>query len=331
MQLKEILKDPVAACAQQWSDTDIATLKLAQAQALISELDVLKPDLKAAKESKQECARHFGKVKAEGGDIDSIKPQMQTCSAELDRLEARRKQLEAELLALFTDDIPKAPALPQQFGSHHRDAPGPIRIAEITPGERELWDLYVDQHPLASLYHQYRWRDVVARSFGHASIYLMARNASGSICGVLPLVRLRSRLFGDFAVSMPFFNYGGPLADNPVIQAALLARAAELARARGVGHIEASATRVLGDERTRRTDKVSMIRTIPDSEEALDAELGAKVRAQIKRRQQEIPVVAIGHLDLLDDFYRVFSINMRDLGTPVYAKDFFRNILKAAP
>src|SRR5690606_17095861 len=112
MQLKEILKDPVAACAQRWSDTDIAAHKSAQAQALISDLHALKPDLKAAKESKQECARRFGKVKAEGGDIDSIKHQMQSCSAQLDRLEARRKQLEAELLALFTDDIPKAPALP---------------------------------------------------------------------------------------------------------------------------------------------------------------------------------------------------------------------------
>ena len=35
----------------------------------------------------------------------------------------------------------------------------------------------------------------------------------------------------------------------------------------------------------------------------------------------------IGGVELLDDFYRVFAINMRDLGTPVYGKIFFRNIL----
>ena len=35
--------------------------------------------------------------------------------------------------------------------------------------------------------------------------------------------------------------------------------------------------------------------------------------------------------DLLDDFYEVFAQNMRDLGTPVYAKQFFELVLKANP
>jgi len=38
-----------------------------------------------------------------------------------------------------------------------------------------------------------------------------------------------------------------------------------------------------------------------------------------------------GHLELLDGFYEVFARNMRDLGTPVYAKNFFHNILEAFP
>jgi FemAB-related protein (PEP-CTERM system-associated) len=36
-----------------------------------------------------------------------------------------------------------------------------------------------------------------------------------------------------------------------------------------------------------------------------------------------------GKLDLLDDFYEVFAINMRDLGTPVYPKRFFEAILES--
>ncbi len=34
---------------------------------------------------------------------------------------------------------------------------------------------------------------------------------------------------------------------------------------------------------------------------------------------------------MLNDFYAVFAHNMRDLGTPVYAKQFFRLILEAWP
>ena len=38
-----------------------------------------------------------------------------------------------------------------------------------------------------------------------------------------------------------------------------------------------------------------------------------------------------GHLDRLNDYYYVFSRNMRDLGTPVYSKNFFKAILEKFP
>ena len=42
-------------------------------------------------------------------------------------------------------------------------------------------------------------------------------------------------------------------------------------------------------------------------------------------------VARIGRLEELDNFYAVFSRNMRYLGTPVYPKHFFRNILEGFP
>ena len=47
--------------------------------------------------------------------------------------------------------------------------------------------------------------------FGHDCLYLAARDHAGRIEGVLPLVRVKSRIFGHFLVSMPFLNYGGPV------------------------------------------------------------------------------------------------------------------------
>ena len=38
-----------------------------------------------------------------------------------------------------------------------------------------------------------------------------------------------------------------------------------------------------------------------------------------------------GDINDLDDFYHVFAINMRDLGTPVYSKAFFKNMLEEFP
>jgi serine/alanine adding enzyme len=42
-------------------------------------------------------------------------------------------------------------------------------------------------------------------------------------------------------------------------------------------------------------------------------------------------LAAVGRLELFDEFYEIFTRNMRDLGTPVYNKSFFRNILEAFP
>ena len=36
-------------------------------------------------------------------------------------------------------------------------------------------------------------------------------------------------------------------------------------------------------------------------------------------------------MDLLDDFYKVFLINMRDLGSPVHSKELMRHVLEAFP
>jgi serine/alanine adding enzyme len=35
----------------------------------------------------------------------------------------------------------------------------------------------------------------------------------------------------------------------------------------------------------------------------------------------------VGGIELVDDFYEVFSANMRDLGSPVHSKDLFREVL----
>lgn len=335
MDIKAIIEDVPGSCAQRWQNPAQATAKQIEATALIAQLDALKSALKQKKTEKQECARSFGSIKSSGGDLAPQKARMQIISTTLEQLEQQRKDIEAQLAAMFTSEIPTSRTLPQRFDEYSvslnsasfEDA---VTIEEMGDTDSSLWDNYVNAHPQASLYHLYCWRRIIAQSFGHPSFYLAARAADGTIHGVLPLLRLTSRLFGDFAVSVPFFNYGGPLADNAAIAAQLMTRAAAIANQHNLDHLEIRATHTL-NAWPARTDKVSMIRALPDSAAALDDEIGSKVRAQIKRAQQEHTEINYGHLDLLDDFYRIFAINMRDLGTPVYSKQFFRNILTALP
>ncbi len=204
------------------------------------------------------------------------------------------------------------------------------RIVE-TDFEETAWDEFVESRNEASIYHLCKWRELIEQVFGHKSYYLHAISNDGMVVGVLPLVRLKSLLFGDYMVSMPFFNYGGVLAESRDIAAALMKRAGDIGVSLGVKHIEFRDTLQMGDEWPVRKDKVTMELLLPDSEETLWSDIGSKVRAQVKRPQREGVEVRSGGLELVDGFYKVFSENMRDLGTPVYSKAFFIEILKAFP
>ncbi|MCF6100420.1 FemAB family XrtA/PEP-CTERM system-associated protein [Mesorhizobium muleiense] len=194
------------------------------------------------------------------------------------------------------------------------------------------WDAYVNASPNRSCYHFTLWRDILQRSFGHRPYYLMARSG-GATCGVLPLFEMKSRLFGHSFVSLPFVNYGGILADGLEIEEALAKAAIGLAQGRGAGHIELRQTfatsQSVGASWQVRQHKAALIVSIEADPQIHWSGLSSRLRGKVRKAQRAgVEFSRAGH-EALDDFYRVFSKNMRDLGTPVHSPVFFRSILES--
>ncbi|MGH9429007.1 MAG: FemAB family XrtA/PEP-CTERM system-associated protein, partial [Terriglobia bacterium] len=200
----------------------------------------------------------------------------------------------------------------------------------LLENELAAWDSYVLNHPGACNYHQSRWKSVIEQGFGHPSRYLHVTNA-GRIVGILPLVLMKSLLFGRFLVSLPFFNYGGILADGQDAEEALLASAKEIARQERAHHIELRhrTSHELGLQ--SKQHKVSLTLDLESSVDSQWNGLNAKVRNQLRKAEKAGLCVQRGRSELLDDFYTVFARNMRDLGTPVYGMPFFQAILTNFP
>jgi FemAB-related protein (PEP-CTERM system-associated) len=199
--------------------------------------------------------------------------------------------------------------------------------ADVTESE---WDRFVARHPHASMYHVWRWRQVFERAFGHETLYLAARD-HGSIVAVLPLVIFTSRIFGRFAVSLPFVNYGGVLARDHASAVFLLQRASALADERRLAHVELRHTARQFPDLEARTHKVGMLlRLEHDTAKAWEC-LDRKVRNHVRKAQKSELTARVGGAELLDRFYGVFACNMRDLGTPVYSRRFFAEVLAAFP
>ena len=209
-------------------------------------------------------------------------------------------------------------------------SPGASAIVVTEASRASDWESYVSSHTDATAYHQWRWRNVFEDAFRRDCIYLVARDRE-RVVGVLPLVEFSSRVFGTFAVSLPFVNYGGILGDGEPAAKALAAHAVALASQRGWSHVELRHVTRRHPEWPVRRHKVAMWLPLPDHSDVLWSALDRKVRNQVRKAEKCQCVPEDGGKELLADFYRVFARNMRDLGTPVYGQRFFDEVVRAFP
>lgn len=223
---------------------------------------------------------------------------------------------------MIVAEQPAAPA-PEQPSSL-----APVEVSDtVTESE---WDSYVGNHPDGTVDHLWRWREIFEGVFRHQNVYLVARRGN-AIAGVLPLVRFQSKLFGRFLVSLPFLNYGGALASDAAATEALVARAREHGRECGASHVEFRHRSRQVLDLAYRQHKLALTRSLNKSSEELWSNVDRKVRNQVRKAQKDGLTTAIGGEELVDRFYEVFARNMRDLGTPVYAKRLFSETLRLFP
>jgi serine/alanine adding enzyme len=200
---------------------------------------------------------------------------------------------------------------------------------DATTGSEEEWDAFAATQKGYTHFHRMRWRTVIERVFGHQCVYLAARDASGKLVGILPLVRVRSVVFGHYLVSMPFVNYGGPVGTPAGIRA-LVDAAVAVARRDRVKLLEMRSSVPLDTALAVSHRKITVLLDLPSTAQELFARFDAKLRSQIRRPQKEGVTVRFGR-EQLEPFFAVFARHMRDLGTPTQSLTFFREIANQFP
>ena len=184
------------------------------------------------------------------------------------------------------------------------------------------WDALVASQSGGSFYHLHAWKRLNERHFGHAATYLTAQ-AGGSVTGILPLVLTRSRIFGRILCSMPFVNYGGPVAVDSEATRLLVDAAQEHARSMRADYLELRCAAPLDIDLPVSTQKISMTVDLDADPECLWSRFSSKHRTAIRRAYKDGLTVASGGMELLPAFYRVMEHSWRDLGTPLYGAGIF--------
>jgi serine/alanine adding enzyme len=198
-----------------------------------------------------------------------------------------------------------------------------LRVADFD-GPPATWDDFVRVQTGWSACHLYAWKRVMETVLGHECLYLAARDEFGALHGVLPLVRVKSAVFGHYLVSMPFLNYGGPLG-SPEAIGALADHATLLAQAGRVKLLELRSRVPLPLDMPVSHRKITVVLDLPDKADQLWSALGSKLRSQVKRPQKEGVEMRFGP-DQVEPFFSVFSQHMRDLGTPTLPRALFEAI-----
>jgi serine/alanine adding enzyme len=204
-----------------------------------------------------------------------------------------------------------------------------ISVKELD-GDDAVWRDYVRRSPLASSCHVPEWRDVITKSFGHRARYLMALDGA-AVCGVLPLIEMDSSLFGHFFVSLPFLNYGGILADTPQAELALAEAVVRLARDRRASHVELRQIRPSIAPMpgwTLSQHKAALVLKLAGDPKRHWDGLNSRLRGKVRKAEKNGFEFSIGGGEFLTNFYHLYALNMRDLGTPVYSRSFFENVAK---
>ncbi|MDX6749967.1 FemAB family PEP-CTERM system-associated protein [Geminicoccaceae bacterium 1502E] len=202
----------------------------------------------------------------------------------------------------------------------------PATIRPMREDDRQRWDAFVEAHPQGRPFHLSAWRQAVQQGLGHDCPWLLAER-DGAIRGVLPLVRVKSPLFGHALISTGFAVEGGPLAvDAETVE--LLVAAAEAPDMRRGARLE---LRSAPPERAGWTAREGLYYGFrkpldPDPERNLQ---------QIRRKQRAVirKGLAMGLQAAIDPgierFFAIYAASVHRLGTPVFPKRWFAALARA--
>lgn len=210
-------------------------------------------------------------------------------------------------------------------GAPLRQGEAALAIRELAGSDEARWDEFVMRCPDATFFHRAGWKTILEQVFRHRTWFLYAERG-GRIEGVLPLAQVKSVLFGNAMVSLPFCVYGGVAAQTPEAAGALEAHAERLARECGVTHLELRNVRERHPDWPGQDLYVSFRREIlPQVEDnllAIPRKQRAMVRKGIKNGLTSAIDADVGR------FFGLFADNVHRHGTPALPKRYFETLLR---
>lgn len=196
-----------------------------------------------------------------------------------------------------------------------------LELGELSADDFERWDAFVESCDEATFFHRAGWKRVIGEAFGHPTIFLYVERV-GQIEGILPLAQVKSRIFGNNLMSLPFCVYGGVAANSEEAFNLLIDAAREKAGSLGVDALEMRNRHQRHPGWAHKDLYVTFRKQIdPDPEQNLK-NIPRKQRAMVRKGIKADLVSSWD--DGIERFYDAYSQSVHALGTPVFSRKYFR-------
>jgi FemAB-related protein (PEP-CTERM system-associated) len=200
-------------------------------------------------------------------------------------------------------------------------APAAVVVRDFDVGISSDWDAFLAVSERATPFHSTAWMRALQTTFKYQNRSLYVERA-GQITGVLPLFLVSNWIVGRCLISSPFADYGGVCAQDEESADALVSRARDIAIAEKVDFLELR----------HKTGKARPDFYFRDLYVGFEAALATDPEAQLKRLPRDTRYMIRkgtkagleirSGLDQLPEFYELFTLNWRRLGTPVPSREW---------
>ena len=203
-----------------------------------------------------------------------------------------------------------------------------MEIKQLAASDTEnsaRWEAFVQACPEATFFHRAAWQGILRYVFRHPTYFLYAEH-DGEILGVLPLAHIKSRLFGNSLIALPFAVYGGVAASTTEAAAALEQEAQSLARQLDVDHLEFRNINPRHADWPTQDLYVTFRKEILPEVEANMLAIPRKQRAMVRKGINNGLISTVDRKS--DRFFKLFADNVHRHGTPALPKRYFDTLLE---
>jgi hypothetical protein len=203
----------------------------------------------------------------------------------------------------------------------------------IEPLEDSRWEPFLEKHPRASVFHSSPWLQALSRTYGFQPIAYTTSSPGEDLENAMVFCPVESWLTGRRLVSLPFSDHCEPLVDTVEDQDILTAALMRKVEDERWSYLELrpleSFDVATSLPRTEVTYAFHQLDLWPDIDTIFSSFHKSSTQRKIRRAEREGLSYREGTTpDLMDDFFRLFTLSRKRQGLAPQSKKWFANLME---